>query len=189
MKSAKKALKRSGINTANNKKPLKKKSLTTNSSLKSNISKPKPRKKLEEKTARELTKVADQEYSRYIRLRDSHGGETRTGTCITCGRHLTVYSNGKWGEGQNGHFITRGFMVTRFDDMNCHLQCAHCNAWRDKYDMTQAYAKEVEKRYGKGTVAELIELSKQPASQKLLLKVDLLDIIYTCRAYVKKVLT
>ncbi len=77
-------------------------------------------------------------------------------------------------------------MVTRFDDMNCHLQCAHCNAWRDKYDMTQAYAKAVEKRYGKGTVAELVVLSQQPAAQRLLPKADLLDIIQTCREYIKK---
>lgn len=97
-----------------------------------------------------------------------------------------MYEEGKWREGQNGHFITRGFMVTRFDDMNCHLQCAHCNAWRDKYDMTQSYAKAVEKLYGKGTVEELIELSQQPHAQRLLPKPDLLDIIYTCRAYIKK---
>ena len=79
-------------------------------------------------------------------------------------------------------------MVTRFDEMNCHLQCAHCNAWRDKYDMTQAYAKAIEKRYGKGTVAELTELSKQDGAHRLPKKEELLDIIYTCRAYIKRTL-
>lgn len=150
----------------------------------------KPRKKLEEKTASELTKIADMEYSRYIRLRDSEGdGYNRKGICITCNRSLAVLVDGKFVKNaQNGHFVGRGCHATRYDDMNCHLQCSYDNAWRDKRDMTDTYAKAVDKLYGKGTARELEGIAKQDGSKKLLPKADLLDIIYTCRNYIKNTL-
>lgn len=172
------------------KQPLKKTGLKSSTSLKANIAKkPKQRVPLEKKTAQQLVKVADEAYSKYIRLRDSAGdGENRTGTCVTCSRPLQVLVEGRFYRGQNGHFVSRGFMITRYDDMNCHLQCSHCNAWRDKRDMTSAYAKAVDKLYGKGCADELEELTKQDGSKRIPPKEELLDIIYTCRAYIKRTL-
>lgn len=150
----------------------------------------KPTKKLEAKTASELVKIADKEYSRYIRLRDSRGDAySRKGKCITCSKTLTVLDGGKFMKNaQNGHFMSRGFHITRYDDMNCNLQCSYDNAWRDKRDMTSAYAKALDKRYGAGVAQGLEELAKQDGGKKLLPKAELLDIIYTCRSYNKRIL-
>lgn len=157
--------------------------------MKASAAKPKKRVPLEQKTAQQLVKVADEAFSKYIRLRDSEGdSKNRSGSCITCGRPLAVLVDGKFNRGQNGHFVSRGFMVTRFDDMNCHLQCEHCNNWRDKRDMTSAYAKAVDKLYGKGCADELEALTKEENSRRLPPKADLLDIITTCRAYIKRTL-
>lgn len=154
------------------------------------VGKKKPRKTLAQKTARELVKPADDEFSRYIRLRDSDGdGNNRTGTCITCSRPLAVLVDGKFVKNaQNGHFVGRGAHITRYDEMNCHLQCAHCNAWRDKRDMTKAYAAAIDKKYGKGTADELEALGKQDGAYKLLPKQELLDLITTCRNYINRTL-
>lgn len=170
---------------------LSKKPLKTTTSLKRNISqakKSKPRKKLEEKTASELIKPADEAFSKYIRLRDSAWVDgRRVGHCVDCDKVKIVYSDGKWTKGtDNGHYVSRGVMSMRYDEMNCHLQDSHCNAWRDKSDVERDYSKALDKLYGKGTAQELKDLSKEPNSRRLPPKADLLDIIYTCRAYIKK---
>lgn len=152
---------------------------------KSGNKKPVKRKKLEEKTARELVKVADTWWSKYIRLRDSKpdNNGNRVGTCITCSKKLYVISDGRWYRGQNGHFITRGIIALRFDERNCWLQCEYDNAWRDKDDMTNAYAKALG-----STADELRKLAKQPDAYKLPSKQYLLDLIAECKAYVEKAL-
>lgn len=60
----------------------------------------------------------DSIFSTYIRLKDAVGAKAR---CVTCGavRHYK--------EMQNGHFIPRGNFPVRWDEMNCHVQCKHCN--------------------------------------------------------------
>lgn len=188
MKLAKKGLKQGGTSITKSKLPLKKTSLKTTPSLKANLSKPKPRKKLEEKTAQQLVKPADDAFSKYIRLRDSAwDGDRRVVKCIDCDRVGVVYAGGKWKKGfDNGHYITRGVMTLRYDEMNCNAQSAHCNAWRDKGDVYKDYTKAVDKKYGKGVAKELRDMSKLDGAKKIPPKEDLLDIIYTCRAYIKK---
>lgn len=167
---------------------MKKTSLKTTPSLKANLSKPKPRKKLEEKNARELVKLADEAFSKYIRLRD---GKWEDGklicSCIDCDRVVISYENGRWRKGiENGHYVTRGIMTLRYDEMNCNAQASYCNAWRDKGDVYKDYTKAVDKKYGKGAAKELRDMSKLDGAKKIPPKEDLLDIIYTCRAYIKK---
>lgn len=146
------------------------------------------RRKLQDKTAQQLMEPADNAYSRYIRLRDAEfkNGEW-VGVCISCPRKLVVInSEGKWvASSQNGHFISRGVYSLRFNEFNTNLQCAHCNAWRDKEDMLEGYRKGLADKYGEDTVTELKELSKAPDAYKRPKKPELLEIIRASKEYVK----
>jgi sulfatase maturation enzyme AslB (radical SAM superfamily) len=120
-------------------------------------------KKRPTQTIPALTKKADTAFSRYVRLRDclftDNGWE---GECITCGKTLTVLTaEGKWKAGANlGHFIGRGTKELRYDEYNCNLQCAHCNAWADKEWMQEQYRKGIVDKYGAKTLKELKERAK-----------------------------
>lgn len=120
-------------------------------------------KKRPKQTIPALTKKADVAFSRYVRLRDClyQDGEW-VGNCITCGKLLTVLSKeGKWRAGANlGHFIGRGTKELRYDEFNCNLQCAHCNAWADKEWMQEQYRKGIVDKYGDNVLKELKQRAK-----------------------------
>lgn len=85
---------------------------------------------LQKKTAQQLIKVADQYFSKYVRLRDTEfRGDGWYGTCVTCSKSGIVAwidSLGKlhfvidW---DAGHFMSRGHKVVRYDEENVNLQC------------------------------------------------------------------
>lgn len=79
--------------------------------------KTKPRKGMKKRAV--LKKNLDKIFSLYIRLKyaDSNGKVK----CYTCPRffHYTKI--------QNGHFISRSYLATRFDEQNCRPQCVGCN--------------------------------------------------------------
>ena len=59
-----------------------------------------------------IVKKLDAIFSQYIRLKDAdHKGDV---TCFTCGK-VSHYKKGI----QNGHFQSRRFMSTRYDEKNC----------------------------------------------------------------------
>ena len=119
---------------------------------------------MKQRTLPQLVKLADKEFSRYVRLRDCELIDGQwVGECITCNRRLVVLDeNGHWNAGSNlGHFIGRSVKKLRWDECNTNLQCAHCNAWRDKIDMLDAYKKGIEDKYGKDTLDRLKLESKQ----------------------------
>lgn len=67
------------------------------------------------KTRSEWAREAQAAFNKYIRLRDA--GQP----CISCGRHHQ-------GQYHAGHYKTVGaHPELRFDENNCHLQCAPCN--------------------------------------------------------------
>jgi hypothetical protein len=69
---------------------------------------------------------------------------------------VIVGSDGRWNPGANlGHYVGRACKNLRWDELNCNLQCAHCNAWRDKIDMLNAYKKGLDEKYGVGTAKRL----------------------------------
>lgn len=156
-----------------------KKPLTAKTPLKA---KPKARRKptpLNKKSAAQLIEPADKLFSRYIRLRDSEwvDGE-RIGECITCDRQLVVFTEGKFvASAQNGHLITRGCHQLRYNEQNCSLQCAHCNAWLDKDEMIERYRNAVDMKFGNGTYKRLKAASKREGAYKRLTKPELLEII------------
>ncbi|MAN64042.1 MAG: recombinase [Parvibaculum sp.] len=102
---------------------------------------------------RKLIKKIDRIFSKYVRLKNAdHKGYC---TCITCGKkHI-------WDSGQihAGHFVSRRFLVTRFDERNVYPQCAYCNNWLagNQY----MFGKAIDNIHGEGTADKLMILSKK----------------------------
>lgn len=112
--------------------------------------------------------TADKWFSLYIRIRDAYdNGWCR---CITCKKPIF------WNKGaQCGHYATRGHPMTRFNEQNCHAQCATCNApiWGKGEQAKHAIA--IDDLYGIGTARKLIELS-EIRGQKVYAKIALKEI-------------
>ena len=66
-------------------------------------------------TRSKLVKKLDAVFSQYIRLKDAD--EFGNATCFTCGKV------DHWKKLQNGHFQSRKHYATRWDEMNCQVQC------------------------------------------------------------------
>jgi hypothetical protein len=93
-----------------------------------------------EKSLKQLKKLADKYCSDYIRQRDG-------GSCFTCGNWK------EWRYQQNGHYVPRNYLSTRFLERNCHCQCVSCNVFK-KGNM-DAYALMLVRKYGPGILEEL----------------------------------
>lgn len=74
--------------------------------------------KNKEKTKSWYKKKLDSLFSRYIRNLYAVNGYV---SCYTCGREGYIK------EMQNGHFVPRQYMATRWDERNCRPQCYACN--------------------------------------------------------------
>lgn len=108
--------------------------------------------RLKEKSMSELKEILDGFYSQYIRLKYS----TKDGLvkCVTCG--VVKFWKDKM---QNGHYMPRNKMNTRFHDQNCHPQCENCNVWRNKTEMQTKYRWYMVDRYGEKKTKEIEQLS------------------------------
>jgi len=75
--------------------------------------------KVKVKTQAQLKKDLDDIFSIYIRQKfsDTNGNNT----CYTCGKAGTIKTM------QNGHFVSRQYLATRWDENNCRIQCCGCN--------------------------------------------------------------
>jgi Bacteriophage Lambda NinG protein len=78
-------------------------------------------KKLKKKSVSKLKKELDKVFSEYIRRK--YANEKGEVSCYTCG--LTKV----WREQQCGHFISRGYLATRFEEENVRPQCVGCNVF------------------------------------------------------------
>jgi hypothetical protein len=103
-------------------------------------------------TVSKLKKELDKWFSLYIRLREA----TDEGLvqCFTCG-NVNNYKVGM----QNGHFMSRQFMATRYDEQNCQVQCVGCNMF--KFGEQFKFSLALDYKYGKGTAEELLRKSRQ----------------------------
>ena len=105
------------------------------SKLGASSSKKKREKRIKLPSISKLKKEADRIFSLYIRERDNY-------TCYTCG---------KKGDKTNmdcGHYKSRVFLGTRYDEKNCHCQDKSCNIF--KSGNLTVYAIRLEKDYGQG---------------------------------------
>lgn len=80
-------------------------------------------------------------FSKFIRERDNH-------TCYTC----DVVMDPK--KSQNGHFVPRQYLATRYDEVNNHAQCYACNVLYN--GQPSAYAKRLKEDYG-ADIVEVLE--------------------------------
>lgn len=98
-----------------------------------------------------LEKRLDTVFSQYIRLFNAdEWGFTK---CCTCNRIDS------WDRMQNGHFVNRWNISTRWMEKNCHPQCENCNC-RLGGNLEQ-YEAFLTKTYDIGTPELLRQLSKQ----------------------------
>ena len=98
------------------------------------------------KSISKLKKELDKWFSLFIRLREA----TDEGMiqCFTCGK-VAHYKDGM----HCGHFQSRRFLPTRFDEENCQVQCAACNVFR--YGEQYKFGLALDGKYGEGTAEEL----------------------------------
>lgn len=73
------------------------------------------------KSLAKLKKELDAIFSKYIRL--THADSNGNCTCYTCGKVL------HWKQIQNGHFISRQYLATRWHEDNCRPQDVGCNIY------------------------------------------------------------
>lgn len=129
------------------KSPLKRK---TALKAKSGMKKSKP-KTLKSKLMKELDDI----FSKYIRLKYSDdNGYCR---CISCGKVFF------WKNIQNGHYMSRRYMSTRWSEDNCRPQCVACNMFNQ--GNIQMYRRGLIKQIGEQRV-DLVEALARQASDK-----------------------
>lgn len=105
-------------------------------------------------TVAQLKHKADKYFSKYIRYRDStKRPDGYYCQCITCDKWLPITQM------HAGHFQSRRFSSTRYDDENVNAQCAGCNTFNagEQYK----YAKALEMKYGDGTAENLEKRARE----------------------------
>lgn len=93
-----------------------------------------------------LVKKLDIIFSQYVR--NKYADNKGMVKCFTCDREYPVKNI------QNGHFMSRQHMATRWHLDNCRPQCYGCNV------MQQGKAYEFSKRLGKRKAEKMYHLSK-----------------------------
>ena len=104
------------------------------------------------KSFSKLKKELDKFFSLYIRLRSSN--EYGITQCYTCSKAAHYKTGGM----QCGHFQSRSYLATRFDEVNCQVQCVGCNMF--KQGEQYKFALALDANYGEGTADELLYLAK-----------------------------
>jgi len=96
------------------------------------------KKSKKKKSTKTLKNKLDKVFSEYIRLRDSdHLGYV---CCCTCGKPEP------WQDVDCGHFISRAYIATRFEETNAHAQCRYENRYRN--GSPEEYALFIINKYG-----------------------------------------
>ena len=60
---------------------------------------------------------------------------------------------------QNGHFQSRRFMATRYDEQNCAVQCVGCNCFKQGEQFR--FSIYIDSKYGEGTAEDLQYKARQ----------------------------
>ena len=104
------------------------------------------------KTSRKtLVKKLDTIFSIFIRLRKAN--KQGIVTCYTCGK------KDHYKKMQNGHFMSRKSYSTRWEELNCQVQCYGCNVMQQ--GRQYQFGLNLEKKYGEGVAEKLLIKSKQ----------------------------
>lgn len=97
-----------------------------------------------------VVKKLDTIFSQYIRKKNSDHGKA---ICFTCGKV------DEWKNLQCGHFQSRRHYSTRWDEVNCQVQCAGCNLF--KYGEQYKFSIALNAKYGESTAEELLKKAKK----------------------------
>jgi len=89
-------------------------------------------------------------FSEFIRLRDTD--RNGYGKCPTCG------SFHHWKDADAGHFISRKYKATKFDEKNVSFQCKKCNRFENGQQFRMALY--IDDRWGMGTAERIETLSR-----------------------------
>ncbi len=103
------------------------------------------------KGALTLRKELDRLFSLYIRQRSAD--QNGTVQCYTCPK------TDHWKKMQNGHFVPRQYLATRYDEMNCQVQCYACNMLYN--GQPSVFARNLNRDFGKGTTLDLEKLRQK----------------------------
>ena len=95
-------------------------------------------------TRTKLIKKLDTIFSQYIRQKNA---VDEISTCFTCGKQ------DHWKKLQNGHFQSRRHYSTRWDEINCQVQCSGCNVF--KYGEQFMFGQNLDNKFGQGTARRL----------------------------------
>ena len=95
-------------------------------------------------TRSKLIKKLDKVFSLYIRQRYA---KNEIAQCFTCGK------KDHYKRLQCGHFQSRKYYSTRWDEINCQVQCAGCNVF--KYGEQYKFSVNLDAKYGEGTAERL----------------------------------
>jgi|TARA_R110000744_G_scaffold213182_1_gene332098 hypothetical protein len=110
-----------------------------------------------------LIKKLDKVFSLYIRQRYA---KNEIAECFTCGKQ------DHYKKLQCGHFQSRKYYSTRWDEINCQVQCAGCNVF--KYGEQFIFSVNLNKKYGEGVSESLYHKAKQLTKYST---IDLEDLI------------
>lgn len=98
-----------------------------------------------------LVKKLDTIFSIFIRLRKAN--ELGEVSCYTCGK------KDHYKKMQCGHFMSRKHYSTRWEELNCQVQCYSCNVMR--YGEQYKYGIQLKKEYGEHLPDELLTMSRR----------------------------
>ncbi len=118
------------------------------------VVKSKPKKA--QKTQAWLKKELDRQFSIYIRTKFSD--KDGNNKCYTCGKAGTIKTM------QCGHYVSRQYLATRWDENNCRIQCAGCNLFGNGKPLD--FEENLKKELG----AEYVEVMKK--KRHISLKLD-----------------
>ena len=108
-------------------------------------------------TIPKLKKKLDLIFGKYIRIRDKD--EQGWAVCCTCNQAI------RDGNVNAGHWISRGFLPTRYEATNVHAQCVQCNNWLG--GRCDDHERFIAERYGVEEVERLRELKVTPGFKYL----------------------
>jgi|TARA_Y100000361_G_scaffold33551_1_gene28140 hypothetical protein len=97
-----------------------------------------------------LIKKLDTVFSEWIRRRHA---KNNIAICVTCGK------KDHWKKLQCGHFQSRKHYSTRWDEINCQVQCSGCNVFR--YGEQYKFSLWLDTNIKKGTSQKLYKQSKK----------------------------
>jgi hypothetical protein len=119
-------------------------------------------------TKRGLIKKLDKVFSLYIRHKYAKDGMVK---CYTCDAVKPI------AQMQCGHFISRAYYSTRWEEDNCRPQDVSCNIYHQ--GMQYEFGRRLEKEIGIGRIEQMMEIKSHPARFSIADYQEMIDLYTT----------